>query len=80
MNWPNLKHLSYLVALHEEQHFHRAAKRCFIGQSTLSAAIQNLEEQCASQIIERDNKHFVFTEFGNELVAKSRLLLEQASE
>ncbi|MBE1287722.1 MAG: LysR family transcriptional regulator [Alteromonadaceae bacterium] len=80
MKWPNLKHLHYLVVLHEEQHFHKAAKRCFIGQSTLSAAIQNLEEQCASQILERDNKQFVFTRFGENLVAQAKQLLSHAEE
>lgn len=80
MKWPNLKHLYYLVVLHEEQHFHRAAKRCFIGQSTLSAAIQTLEEQCASQILERDNKQFVFTVFGQQLVAQAKQLLAHAEE
>lgn len=80
MKWPNLKHLHYLVVLHEEQHFHRAAKRCFIGQSTLSAAIQNLEEQCATQILERDNKQFVFTVFGENLVVRAKQLLSHADE
>lgn len=80
MRFPNLKHLHYLVVLFEEQHFHKAAARCFIGQSTLSAAIQNLEEQCAQQILERDNKQFVFTAFGVELVAQARQLLEHAED
>ncbi|MED6320063.1 MAG: LysR family transcriptional regulator, partial [Pseudomonadota bacterium] len=48
MKWPNLKHLHYLVTLHQEQHFHRAAQRCNVSQSTLSTAIQNLEEHFGS--------------------------------
>lgn len=80
MKWPNIKHLHYLLMLHEEQHFHRAAKRCFISQSTLSAAVQNLEEQCGNQILERDNKQFVFTSFGLDLVQQAKLLVEHASE
>ena len=80
MQWPNLKHLHYLLVLHEEHHFHRAAKRCFISQSTLSAAVQNLEEQCANQILERDNKQFVFTSFGLDLVAQAKRLVEHADE
>jgi LysR family hydrogen peroxide-inducible transcriptional activator len=80
MKYPNLKHLHYLVVLFEEQHFHRAAARCFIGQSTLSTAIQNLEEQCGQQILERDNKQFVFTSFGIELVSRARDLLQHADD
>ncbi|TDF34907.1 hydrogen peroxide-inducible genes activator [Alteromonadaceae bacterium M269] len=80
MKWPNLKHLHYLVVLHQEQHFNRAAKLCYVSQSTLSTAIQNLEEQLGSQLLERDHKSFVFTAFGLEVVERSRLLLNQADD
>ena len=80
MKWPNLKHLYYLVTLHQEQHFNRAAQRCHVSQSTLSTAIQNLEEQFGTQLLERDHKTFVFTPFGLELVSKSQKLLNEANE
>lgn len=80
MKWPNLKHLHYLVTLHQEQHFNRAAQRCHVSQSTLSTAIQNLEEQFGTQLLERDHKTFVFTPFGLELVSKSQKLLNEANE
>lgn len=80
MKWPNLKHLFYLVTLHQEQHFNRAAKRCHVSQSTLSTAIQNLEEQFGTQLLERDHKTFVFTPFGLELVERSKRLLNDANE
>ena len=80
MKWPNLKHLHYLVILHKEQHFHRAAQHCHVSQSTLSTAIQNLEEQFGSQLLERDHKTFVFTPFGLELVERSKSLLTDAHE
>ena len=78
--WPNLKHLYYLVTLYEEQHFNRAAKRCFVSQSTLSAAIQNLEEQLGGQLLEREHKTFIFTAFGKEMVERSKTLLNSAGE
>ena len=80
MKLPNLKHLHYLCMLHQEQHFHRAAEKCFVSQSTLSAAIQNLEESLGQQLLEREHKTFVFTEFGEALVAKSKELLGQTHE
>lgn len=80
MKWPNLKHLHYLVTLHQEQHFHRAADHCHVSQSTLSTAIQNLEEQFGCQLLEREHKTFVFTPFGLELVERSRRLLNEANE
>ncbi len=80
MKWPNLKHLHYLVILHQEQHFNRAAVFCHVSQSTLSTAIQNLEEQFGAQLLERDHKTFVFTPLGLELVQRSKALLSQTQE
>lgn len=80
MKWPNLKHLHYLVTLYEEQHFNRAAQRCFVSQSTLSTAIQNLEEQLGCQLLERDHKTFIFTALGLEMVERSKILLNGANE
>ncbi|MFT5278081.1 MAG: LysR family hydrogen peroxide-inducible transcriptional activator [Glaciecola sp.] len=80
MKLPNLKHLYYLTVLHKEQHFHRAADKCNVSQSTLSAAVQNLEESIGQQLLEREHKNFVFTCFGEALVEKSKLLLSQAHE
>ena len=77
---PNLKHLRYLIALYQEQNFHRAASACFVSQSTLSSAILKLEEQLNCQLIERDNKSFIFTTQGIEVVEKSRQLLVSANE
>ncbi|WP_133468366.1 hydrogen peroxide-inducible genes activator [Paraglaciecola marina] len=80
MKWPNLKHLHYLVTLYQEQHFNRAAKHCNVSQSTLSTAIQNLEEQFGSQLLEREHKTFVFTPFGLELVGRAKVLLADVHE
>jgi LysR family transcriptional regulator, hydrogen peroxide-inducible genes activator len=51
-----------------------------VSQSTLSTAIQNLEEQFGTQLLERDHKTFVFTPFGLELVERSKVLLTDAHE
>ncbi len=80
MKWPNLKHLHYLVTLHQEQHFHRAAQRCNVSQSTLSTAIQNLEEHFGSQLLEREHKTFVFTSLGLDVVERSKVILQEAGE
>lgn len=73
----SLKQLHYLVTLYDHQHFGRAAAACFISQSTLSAAITQLEETLNAQLLERDHKTFFFTLLGQEIVKRSRLLLEQ---
>ena len=80
MKWPNLKHLHYFVTLHQEQHFHRAAQRCNVSQSTLSTAIQNLEEHFGSQLLEREHKTFVFTSLGLDVVERAKVILHEAGE
>jgi len=77
---PNLKHLQYLLSLHEHQHFNRAAAACYVSQSTLSNAILKLEEQLDCQLIERDHKAFIFTAQGLEVVKMARRLLVSANE
>lgn len=77
---PNLKHLQYLLALHQHRNFNRAAQSCYVSQSTLSSAILKLEEQLNCQLIERDHKAFIFTSEGNKVVELARELLVNAHE
>ena len=79
-NLPSLKNLYYLVHLHQEQNFNRAAKICFVSQSTLSSGIQNLEEQLGYQLIERDHKSFMFTAIGEEVVERARNILTDVDD
>lgn len=74
---PSVKQLQYLLALHAHQHFGRAASACFISQSTLSAAIANLEEVLGSQLLERDHKTFLFTPFGEQVVKLSQRVITE---
>ena len=73
---PSIKQLQYLLAVHQHQHFGRAASACFIGQSTLSSAIQTLEENLGCQLIERENRSFMFTAIGEEVVEKARKIID----
>jgi LysR family hydrogen peroxide-inducible transcriptional activator len=77
---PNLKHLSYLLALDKHQHFNKAAQACFVSQSTLSSAILKLEQQLDCQLLERDHKRFIFTQQGKQVVKLARQLLLNANE
>ena len=77
---PSLKNLYYLVNLHQEQNFNRAAKVCHVSQSTLSSGIQNLEEQLGHQLIERDHKSFMFTAIGEEVVQRSLNILTNVDD
>ncbi len=75
-NLPSIKQLQYLIAVHQHQHFGRAAQACFIGQSTLSSAIQNLEETLGCQLIERENRSLMFTAIGEEVVERARKIID----
>jgi LysR family transcriptional regulator, hydrogen peroxide-inducible genes activator len=70
---PTPQQLRYLLALDETQHVGRAAQRCAVTQSTLSAGIIQLERQLDARILDREaGKHVVFTALGRDLVRHAR--------
>jgi len=75
-----LKDLRYLVALADERHFGRAARRSFVSQPTLSAQLKKLEEYLGVQLIERQPKQITLTEAGEQIVARARRILEASDE
>lgn len=77
---PTLKQLQYLVALHEQGHFGRAADACFVSQSTLSAGLRDLETLLGVVLVERTKRALRFTPLGNAVVAKAHRLLREAEE
>lgn len=56
----NIQQLEYIVHVHEEKHFARAAERSFVTQPTLSMMIQKLEDELGVKIFDR-SKHPVST-------------------
>lgn len=72
-----LRHLRYFVALARERHFRRAADACHITQSTLSAAIRQLEDEIGSPLIERDKRFRDFTAEGQAFLAWARRMLAE---
>ena len=77
---PTMKQLQYLVALADTQHFGRAAQRCYIAQSTLSAGIRDLESVLEIAIAERSNRHVLITRVGVQIAERARALLRDAEE
>lgn len=70
---PSPQQLRYLTALAETGHFGRAAGRCGVTQSTLSAGLLALERQLDAAILDRSaGRHVVFTPLGRELVERAR--------
>lgn len=77
---PSLRQLQYLVALHEHGHFGRAAAACFVTQSTLSLAINDLEALLETTLVERTKRFVRFTGVGETMVQRARLLLRGAED
>jgi len=65
---PTLKNLKYLIALKKTNHFSKAASECFVSPSTFSAGISKLEQDLQVQLVERDNRHVLFTPIGKRIV------------
>jgi len=78
MYLPTLKQLRYLVALHEQMHFGRAAEGCHVTQSTLSSGIAELEALLDASLVERTRRSVFFTPLGEDVVAKARRVLGEA--
>lgn len=70
-----LRQFHYLVALEQEGHFGRAAKRCHVSQPSLSSAIKQLEEELDIPIILRHQRFQGFTEEGRRVIEWSKRIL-----
>lgn len=77
---PSLKQLEYLVALDETEHFGKAAERCFVTPSTLSAGIRDLEAVLEVPLAERSKRHVQMTEIGSTIAERARCLIRDAED
>ncbi len=74
-----LTELRYIVMLAKEQHFGRAAERCFVSQPTLSIAVKKLEEELGVALFERTKSRVHPTPVGVRVVEQAQRVLEQTS-
>ncbi len=77
---PTMKQLEYLTALADTRHFGRAAERCHVTQSTLSAGIRDLESVLGTPVAERSNRRVLITRVGVEIAEKAKALLHDAEK
>ena len=73
-----LKQLQYIVTVAETGNITEAAKRLFIAQPSLTAAVRELEKEYGFSIFIRDNKGVQPTPEGDEFLGYARQVLEQA--
>ena len=68
---PTFRQLRYLVAISKNLHFGKAAKECFVSQSTLSSGIQELEKLLNVRLVERTKRTVFLTPLGKEISEKA---------
>lgn len=72
-----LRHLRYFVAVGEELHFSRAARRLGMAQPPLSRRIRDLEEELQLKLLERTKRRVTLTAPGRVFLSDVRTLLSQ---
>jgi len=71
-----VRQLEHFIAVVEEQHFTRAARRCNLSQSALSASIRSLEREFGTPLFVRTTRTVAPTEEGRVLLDKARAVLK----
>jgi len=72
----NIRDFRYVLAVADEQHFGRAARKCHISQPALSGQIRKLEDYLGIVLFERSNRHVRVTPIGERIVALARDLID----
>jgi DNA-binding transcriptional LysR family regulator len=74
-----LRQLEHFLAVAEQGHFTRAASRCRMSQSALSASIRSLERELDSRLFVRTTRKVELTEAGRVLLEEARRTLAAAA-
>lgn len=73
---PSARQLEYFIALAEDLHFGRAAKKCHVSQPTLSSQFRLLEDSLKTSLVERGASGIRLTAAGERLLSRARHALE----
>lgn len=75
LDFMELRHLRYFVAVAEEENVSKAALRLHVSQPSLSRQIRDLEDELGFLLLERTAKSIRLTDAGRTFLAESRQVL-----
>jgi len=75
-----LRHLRYFLAVGEEQHYGRAARRLRVAQPALSRQIQDLEKELGFKLFERLPRGVRLSAAGRLFLEDARRILQEVNE
>ena len=75
-----LRHLRYFIAVGEEQHYGRAARRLRVAQPALSRQVQDLEEELGFDLFDRLPRGVRLSSAGKLFLEDARGILQQIGE
>ncbi|MBD7995099.1 LysR family transcriptional regulator [Arthrobacter sp. Sa2CUA1] len=75
----DIRQLNYFIAVAEERHFGRAAKRLHMAQPPLSQQIRQLEEQLGVRLLNRTTRRVDLTAAGQLLLDRGRQIINDVA-
>jgi DNA-binding transcriptional LysR family regulator len=75
-----LRQLEAFVAVATELHFGRAAEKLYLSQPTLSELVRRLERELGTPLLTRTTRRVTLTAAGVELLARSKVILDEVAE
>ena len=71
-----LKDIEYIYAVYKERSFSKAARRLFIAQPSLSAAVKRVEQELGLPLFNRSTSPVSLTEAGEYYIKSAEKIME----